>query len=141
MAAKKAASTAMVPVRRTDKNGVVVTRMMRPDRVAAAEADRRSATPARRPAAFPASAPVERTGRSLKDIVAEKLIAHNRCKAAVAFERLSPADRQELDELLAEDPDYLKNGMIAAGLKDIGVVVSEQLIGRHRRGDCSCDTP
>lgn len=67
-----------------------------------------------------------------------------RCGVSTAMDRLDAAGGAKLQEALSRTkntPKYrrIKNTEIAVWLKARGIDMSHTTIGRHRRGDCSCD--
>lgn len=59
-----------------------------------------------------------------------------KCKLARLLDFLDPDDEQVLADLIA-NPDYAAT-TISAVLAKSGFVISDSLIGRHRKGTCRC---
>ena len=58
------------------------------------------------------------------------------CGIARSLDRLGQLDRAKLVDWL--EGDTYDNKQIAAALRAIGLDVSHQIVGHHRRGDCRC---
>ena len=61
------------------------------------------------------------------------------CGIHKALEALKPAERRKLEKALAASPDIVHHPDIVTWLKAHGIDASGHAVGRHRRGDCSCE--
>ena len=74
----------------------------------------------------------------LEEIRAAKRANGGTCSIATLLAKLDPADRADLIEALAADPETYPTTVIIEVLRARGHKVGEDTIRRHRRGGCKC---
>lgn len=62
------------------------------------------------------------------------------CTIGHLFDTLDTADAEALRTVLALDMHTMPNTVIARRLTDAGHKVQPGVVGRHRRGECACQT-
>lgn len=62
----------------------------------------------------------------------------NPCRIAVVLESLDPSDREVLEKALAAPLSEVRHTRIEEVLAGEDIKVTQNVIGRHRRGVCSC---
>lgn len=70
----------------------------------------------------------------------EQSLKHNgpTCSFMAVDSALSPADRKDLAELLANEQKYPATKIGEALRRKLGMKISDETVRRHRRGLCAC---